>query len=342
MAKHPNVGDPAPDFELDGTDGRFKLSDHRGERVVLLFYPGRQHAGLHAPVLLVSRQRRGVRRARRDGGRHLVAERRLARELHRQARPERPAARRRGRQGGEGVRRPHACGRHEARGDHRGRGRASSATGTTTCSGSTSSRSRTCARRSSRFRLRRRSVRAADIAHHPRPLQRPARVGERRLHLRARGRAARAARWSRCRCARRRRSTRRWRSRATGERVRCATATRSWPRAAPTELLLDVPDAVPESEIAAAEEAGASSWADGHPFPTCVVCGPAPRGRARHLPGRAARPRRDLRRALDAGRVESTTATAACGRSSSGRRSTAPRARRSRTSARARRWCSRA
>ena len=26
MAKHPNVGDPAPDFELDGTDGRFKLS----------------------------------------------------------------------------------------------------------------------------------------------------------------------------------------------------------------------------------------------------------------------------------------------------------------------------
>jgi thioredoxin-dependent peroxiredoxin len=36
----PQVGDIAPDFELDGTDGRFKLSDHRGERVVLLFYPG--------------------------------------------------------------------------------------------------------------------------------------------------------------------------------------------------------------------------------------------------------------------------------------------------------------
>jgi thioredoxin-dependent peroxiredoxin len=33
-------GDSAPDFELDGTDGRFKLSAHRGERVVLLFYPG--------------------------------------------------------------------------------------------------------------------------------------------------------------------------------------------------------------------------------------------------------------------------------------------------------------
>jgi peroxiredoxin Q/BCP len=40
MAKHPQVGEPAPDFELEGTDGPFKLSDHRGERVVLLFYPG--------------------------------------------------------------------------------------------------------------------------------------------------------------------------------------------------------------------------------------------------------------------------------------------------------------
>jgi peroxiredoxin Q/BCP len=40
MAKTPQVGEQAPDFELPGTDGRFKLSDHRGERVVLLFYPG--------------------------------------------------------------------------------------------------------------------------------------------------------------------------------------------------------------------------------------------------------------------------------------------------------------
>jgi peroxiredoxin Q/BCP len=40
MPKQPDAGDPAPDFELDGTGGRFKLSDHRGERVVLLFYPG--------------------------------------------------------------------------------------------------------------------------------------------------------------------------------------------------------------------------------------------------------------------------------------------------------------
>ncbi len=34
------VGDPAPDFTLEGTEGTFTLSDHRGERVVLLFYPG--------------------------------------------------------------------------------------------------------------------------------------------------------------------------------------------------------------------------------------------------------------------------------------------------------------
>jgi peroxiredoxin Q/BCP len=40
MAKAPQVGEQAPDFELPGTDGPFRLSDHRGERVVLLFYPG--------------------------------------------------------------------------------------------------------------------------------------------------------------------------------------------------------------------------------------------------------------------------------------------------------------
>jgi thioredoxin-dependent peroxiredoxin len=40
MARTPQVGEQAPDFELPGTDGPFLLSDHRGERVVLLFYPG--------------------------------------------------------------------------------------------------------------------------------------------------------------------------------------------------------------------------------------------------------------------------------------------------------------
>jgi peroxiredoxin Q/BCP len=40
MAKKPAVGEPAPDFQLAATDGRFKLSEHRGERVILYFYPG--------------------------------------------------------------------------------------------------------------------------------------------------------------------------------------------------------------------------------------------------------------------------------------------------------------
>jgi peroxiredoxin Q/BCP len=40
MAKTPQPGDEAPDFELPGTGGTFRLSEHGGERVVLLFYPG--------------------------------------------------------------------------------------------------------------------------------------------------------------------------------------------------------------------------------------------------------------------------------------------------------------
>ena len=36
----PDAGDTAPDFELDGTEGRFRLSDQRGSTVVLVFYPG--------------------------------------------------------------------------------------------------------------------------------------------------------------------------------------------------------------------------------------------------------------------------------------------------------------
>jgi peroxiredoxin Q/BCP len=40
MGKGPQAGDAAPDFELPGTTGAFRLSEHRGERVILLFYPG--------------------------------------------------------------------------------------------------------------------------------------------------------------------------------------------------------------------------------------------------------------------------------------------------------------
>ena len=36
-----NVGDPAPDFELPGTENKtYRLSDYRGRKVVLAFYPG--------------------------------------------------------------------------------------------------------------------------------------------------------------------------------------------------------------------------------------------------------------------------------------------------------------
>jgi peroxiredoxin Q/BCP len=36
-----DIGDEAPDFELEGTDGlTFRLSEHRGHNIVLAFYPG--------------------------------------------------------------------------------------------------------------------------------------------------------------------------------------------------------------------------------------------------------------------------------------------------------------
>jgi thioredoxin-dependent peroxiredoxin len=44
MASAPHVGDLAPDFALEGTHGSFRLSEHRGQRVVLLFYPGDETA----------------------------------------------------------------------------------------------------------------------------------------------------------------------------------------------------------------------------------------------------------------------------------------------------------
>jgi len=42
-----------------------------------------------------------------------------------------------------------------------------------------------------------------------------------------------------------------------------------------SELLVDMPDPVPAGEVQAAQEAGREQWSTGHPFPTCVVCGPA-------------------------------------------------------------------
>ena len=69
-----SVGDQAPDFELPGTGGRsYRLSDHRGRNVVLVFYPGdetpvctrqlnaynddlERFSGLDAVVLAISAQ----------------------------------------------------------------------------------------------------------------------------------------------------------------------------------------------------------------------------------------------------------------------------------------------
>ena len=40
----PNVGDPAPDFTVPGVSGdvrrEYTLSEFRGEKVVIAFYPG--------------------------------------------------------------------------------------------------------------------------------------------------------------------------------------------------------------------------------------------------------------------------------------------------------------
>ena len=42
----------------------------------------------------------------------------------------------------------------------------------------------------------------------------------------------------------------------------------------PSDLLEDVPDPVPADEVLAAQAVGRERWSAGHPFPTCVVCGP--------------------------------------------------------------------
>ena len=106
------------------------------------------------------------------------------------------------------------------------------------------------------------------------------------------------------------------------------------------ELLIDVPDAVTPADAAAASQAGFERWAGVHPFPTCLVCGPQrePGDGMRVFPGRLER--RPVRRRLDPRRRAWTTARVTCAPSSCGRRSTAPRARRWRTSAMGRQWCS--
>jgi hypothetical protein len=59
-----------------------------------------------------------------------------------------------------------------------------------------------------------------------------------------------------------------------GDRVELRDGDTLVAEGAPAELMLDVPDAVGPDEAGAAVAAGRERWAAGHPFPTCVVCGP--------------------------------------------------------------------
>ena len=95
MSKTPQVGEPAPDFELPGTDGPFQLSDHRGERVVLLFYPGDNTMVCTKQFCSYRVQRREILGAGRDGRGHLIPGPRLAPGVHRQEQPHGAAAGRR-------------------------------------------------------------------------------------------------------------------------------------------------------------------------------------------------------------------------------------------------------
>jgi hypothetical protein len=60
-----------------------------------------------------------------------------------------------------------------------------------------------------------------------------------------------------------------------GDRVSVVHGDTLVAEGAPSDLLVDMPDPVPASEVEAAQAAGREQWAQGHPFPTCVVCGPA-------------------------------------------------------------------
>jgi hypothetical protein len=59
-----------------------------------------------------------------------------------------------------------------------------------------------------------------------------------------------------------------------GERVELRDGDTLVAEGAPAELLLDVPEPLPRTEVADAEEAGRERWTANHPFPSCLVCGP--------------------------------------------------------------------
>ena len=326
MPKHPNLATPRPTSSSRDC-GTFRLPTTAASASCCSSTPATTPPSARA-VLLLPRQRRGVRRARGHGGGHLVAEPRVARGLHAKHGLNVPLL------ADKGSKVAKLYGAHAP---VVGTKRAVIivdedgvvGTATTTCSGSTSRPSATCARRSSRCR---RPVRDRD-AHHPGALQRAARVGQRRLHLRAVAELVgaeevevslrapppleRPLHVSRRRA---RRAPRRRHARGRGR---------------PAELLLDVPDAVPATRWRPPRRRAASAGRRTTRSPPAssaartaspaTACGSSPA--SSRAPGSSAPPGHPDE-SVDDG-------TATCGRSSCGPRSTAPRARRSRTSARA-------
>jgi hypothetical protein len=59
-----------------------------------------------------------------------------------------------------------------------------------------------------------------------------------------------------------------------GDRVELRDGDTLVAEGAPDELGLELPEPVAPDEAAAASQAGRERWAEDHPFPTCVVCGP--------------------------------------------------------------------
>ena len=275
MAKHRAVGDPAPDFELEGTTRALPAvrPPRRARRPALL--PGRQHRGLHAAVLLVSRQGRGLRRARRDRGGHLRPRAwTLSATLDGQARAHRAAAGGPGRQGRQGVRRPRGRCAGTKRAvvivDEDGRRRA---TATTTLLGldfqTVDGPARRARRDAARVRL------SGWPSSHPGPLQRPAESANGGYTCGRPGAAASGRRSADVSLRAPPPLERAARRGARGRRRRAARRRHAGRARASRPSSVDVPDA----GRAGAMPRGlggraASSWAAVHPFPTCVVCGP--------------------------------------------------------------------
>jgi hypothetical protein len=61
---------------------------------------------------------------------------------------------------------------------------------------------------------------------------------------------------------------------AAGERLELRDGDALLAEARAADMVLDAPDSISPSQARAASEAGQDHWTAGHPFPTCVVCGP--------------------------------------------------------------------